>query len=412
MTMATRAINRLTALAVKRAVACGLYPDGQGLYLQVSRNGSRSWVLRFRLGGARRYLGLGALHSTSLVQAREAAAAARRQLLAGIDPVESRRAKVAALRLADAKVVTFAQAAEQYMISHKPSWRNADHARQWTNSLAAYAYPIIGSLPVQAIDTTLVMKVIEPLWIARTVTASRIRGRIESVLDWASARGYRTGDNPARWRGHLDHLLPDRSKVQKVKHHPALPYADLPVFLAALRQRDGIPAKALEFAILTAARPGEVLLADWSEIDFAARLWTVPGNRMKAGRTHRVPLSDAAMAVLEALPGLRSGPVFPGMRPGRPIGENAMLFELRHMGCGDLTAHGFRSTFRDWAAEQTEFPAEVVEQALAHAIGNKTVAAYRRRGDLLERRRVLMTAWAAYGAGGQAGATITKLRRV
>jgi hypothetical protein len=258
-TMATRAINRLTALAVKRATKRGLYPDGQGLYLQLARNGTRSWVLRYRLGAARRYLGLGALHSVSLAQAREAAAAARRQLLAGIDPVEARRSKVMALRLADAKAVTFAQATEQYMASHKPSWKSVDHARQWTNSLTAYAFPIIGSLPVQAIETALVMKVIEPLWTTRTETASRIRGRIESVLDWASARGFRTGDNPARWRGHLDHLLPDRAKVAKVEHHPALPYDQLPAFLAELRQRPGIAARALEFAILNAVRPGEVL---------------------------------------------------------------------------------------------------------------------------------------------------------
>jgi integrase len=408
--MATRAINRLTSLDVRRATKRGLHPDGNGLYLQIARNGSRSWVLRYRLGRARRYLGLGALHSTSLSQARELAAAARRQLLAGEDPVAARQAKQAALRLADAKAMTFAQAAASYIEAHRPGWRNADHANQWRNSLATHAFPIIGALPVAAIDTTLVMQVLDPIWTTKTETAGRVRGRIESVLNWASARGYRTGDNPARWRGHLDHLLPDRAKVAKVEHLPALPYADLPDFLAELRQRNGIPAKALEFAILTAARPGEVLLADWSEIDFAARVWAVPGTRMKAGRDHRVPLSDAAMAVLEALPEPRSEPVFPGARPGRPIGRNALMKELRRMGRGDLTVHGFRSTFRDWAAEATEFPGEVCEAALTHAIGDKTEAAYR-RGDLLERRRLLMAAWAAYGAGEQVGATITTLRR-
>jgi integrase len=406
--MASRAINRLTSLDVRRATKRGLHPDGNGLYLQIARNGSRSWVLRYRLGRARRYLGLGALHSTSLSQARELAAAARRQLLAGEDPVAARQAKQAALRLADAKAMTFSQAAAAYIEAHRPGWRNADHANQWRNSLATHAFPIIGALPVAAIDTTLVMQVLDPIWVTKTETAGRVRGRIESILDWAAARGYRTGDNPARWRGHLDHLLPDRAKVAKVEHLPALPYADLPDFLAALRQRDGIPARALEFTILTAARPGEVLLADWSEIDFAARLWAVPGTRMKAGRDHRVPLSDAALALLAALPEPHSGPVFAG-RPGKPIGRNALMKELRRMDRGDLSVHGFRSVFRDWAAEATEFPGEVCEAALAHAIGDKTEAAYR-RGDLLERRRLLMAAWAAYGSGQPIGATVTKLR--
>jgi integrase len=405
--MATRAIHRLTSLAVKRATARGLYPDGQGLYLQVARNGSRSWVLRYRLGGRRRYLGLGATHCTSLAQARELAAAAHRQLLAGIDPVEARRVSAAALRLSDAKAMSFAQAAEQYFASHKAGWKPS-HANQWQASLATHAYPVIGSLPVQAIDTALVLKVLEPIWATLTETAGRIRARIESVLDWAAARGYRTGDNPARWRGHLDHLLPERTKVRKVEHLAALPYADLPDFLAELRQRPGIPARAMEFAILTASRPGEALGAQWAEVDLEARTWTVPAERMKAGREHRVPLSDAAMALLEALPGPRSGPVFPGARPGLSIGKNAMIVLLHRMG-QHVTVHGFRSTFRDWAAEMTEFPAEVCEAALAHVVGDKTEAAYR-RGDLLERRRMLMEAWASYAGGEHLGASVIPLR--
>ena len=278
-------------------------------------------------------------------------------------------------------------ARSSYIASHSAGWRNAKHAAQWGTTLATYAYPVFGSLPVAAVDTGLVMKALEPIWSTKPETAGRVRGRNESVLDWAKVRGYRDGENPARWKGHLIQLLPSLTKVTKVKHHAAMPYAELPAFLIALRARPAMAARALEFAILTAARTGEVLGARWQEMDLEARIWMVPAERMKAGREHRVPLSDAAVAILKAI--YRTGDlVF-------PLSNMALLMLLRRMGHGELTAHGFRSTFRDWASETTNHPRDVVEMALAHAIADKTEAAYR-RGDLFEKRRRLMVEWEAY----------------
>ncbi|MDY0242017.1 MAG: site-specific integrase [Rhodospirillaceae bacterium] len=260
--------------------------------------------------------------------------------------------------------------------------------------MKAYVYPAIGDLAVNTVDTTLVMKIVEPIWTTKTETASRVRGRIETILDWATVRKYREGENPARWKGHLDHLLPAKSKVQKENHHAALPYEEIGSFMTELRQQDGISARALEFSILTVARTGEVINATWNEIDFDKRLWTIPAERMKAGREHRVPLSEPAMAVLRQIAPLQSGPyVFPGERPGRPLSNMALLMVLRRMKRTDLTAHGFRSTFRDWAAERTDFPSEVAEMALAHTVSDKVEAAYR-RGDLFKKRIGLMEAWA------------------
>lgn len=292
-----------------------------------------------------------------------------------------------------AKAVTFEEAAERYIEAHKAGWKNAKHAAQWTTTLKTYAYPLIGESPVQAIDTGLVLKVLEPIWTTKTETANRLRGRIESVLDWARVRGYRERENPARWRGHLEQLLPAPSKVQRVQHHAALPYADLPKFMEALRAQDGVSASALEFAILTVARTGEVIGAKWSEIDLKERVWTIPAERMKAGKEHRVPFSARTLAILKSMKALGSGEyVFPGLN-NKALSNMALLMLLRRMGREDITAHGFRSTFRDWAAERTNFPAEVAEMALAHAVGDKVEAAYR-RGDLFAKRRELMTAWA------------------
>jgi integrase len=285
--------------------------------------------------------------------------------------------------------MTFRQCAEAYIKAQATGWKNPKHAAQWPSTLGAYVYPIFGALAVQAVDVGLVMKALEPIWTEKPETASRVRGRIEAVLDWATASKYRKGENPARWKGHLENLLPKKSKVRRVEHHAALPYAELGAFMADLRQREGTAARALEFAILTAARTGEVIGATWDEVDFEARLWTIPGDRMKAGREHRVPLGEAALSILRPLYEVRTGDrVF-------PISNMAMLMLLRRMGQADLTAHGFRSTFSDWCAEQTSFPSEVREMALAHVVGDKVEAAYR-RGDLFEKRRQLSEAWAAF----------------
>ena len=388
-----RKIHRLTALAIKNA-GRGMHADGNGLYLQVSETGGKSWILRYMLEGRAREMGLGSLTLVSLKEARDKAQALRKQAHEHrIDPVDARRAsRVRAVTL------PFRDCANAYIEAHKAGWRNAKHADQWGNTLETYAYPVFGDLPVNEIDTALVMRVLEPLWRKKTETASRLRGRIESVLSWATVRGYREGENPARWRGHLDKLLPKRSKVQAVRHHPALPYADLPDFMVALKEQAGVASLALQFAILTAARTQEVLGMHWDEIDLEQAVWTVPAGRMKAGREHRVPLSAAAVRILKAAKELRSDDkvevVFEG-RPKQPLSTAALTAVLKRMERRDITPHGFRSTFRDWAAEQTAFPREIAEAALAHILTNKAEAAYQ-RGDLLERRRKLMEAWARY----------------
>jgi integrase len=297
-----------------------------------------------------------------------------------------------------AKGMTFRACAERYIEAHKAGWRNPKHALQWMSTLASYAYPVFGDLPVKAIDVGLVMKAVEPIWATKTETASRLRGRIESVLDWAAARGYRHGDNPARWRGHLDKLLPKRAKMQRVQHHPALAYDEVGAFMDALRSQGGIAARALAFCILTATRTSETLNARWDEIDLAAKLWVIPAGRIKAGKEHRVPLSAPALAILRQLAETRSGEfVFPGGKGGKPLSNMALLALLKRMERSDLTVHGFRSAFRDWAAERTHYPREVAEMALAHAIGDKVEAAYR-QGDLFEKRRRLMEEWARFCA--------------
>jgi integrase len=355
------------------------------------------------LAGTAHNMGLGPFPDISLAEARERAAAQRRLRLDGADPIATRKASRMAAGLDAAKAMTFRQCAEAYIASHQAGWRNPKHRAQWPATLSAYVFPIFGELPVAAVDVGLVMKAVEPIWTAKAETAGRVRGCIESVLDWATARGYRQGENPARWKGHLENLLPKRAKVQRVKHHAALPYAELPDFMDELGQQNGLAARALEFAILTAARTGEIIGATWSEIDFEARLWTVPAERMKANREHRVPLSEAAVAILRPLYDARTDErIF-------AISNMAMLMLLRRMGRGDLTAHGFRSTFSDWCAEQTNTPSEVREMALAHTVGDKVEAAYR-RGDMFETRRQLAVAWAWYCAG-EDGAAVTLLRQ-
>ena len=388
--------GKLTALDVKRIKKRGMRGDGFGLYLQVAEGGSKSWVLRFKLNGKPRHFGLGPLHSVSLSQARIRAADARRLLLDGHDPIVARHAARAAARLANARTMTFDECAEAYIKAHRAGWKNAVHAAQWESTLKTYVSPVFGSLPAQAVDTALVIRVIEPLWTKKPETATRLRGRIESILDWSRVRGYRTGENPARWKGHLDHLLPARNKVQKVEHHAALPYAEIGNFMIELRQIDSVPACALELMILTATRTSEILNATWSEIDLDEAVWTISGERMKGGKEHRVPLSDAALALLKGLQATSTGDyVFPGRTAKKPLSNMSMMMALRRMGRADLTGHGFRSTFRVWCAEQTNFPSEIAEAALAHVVSDKTVAAYART-TFFDRRRKLMAAWAQF----------------
>jgi integrase len=392
------AIELLSAREVATKTKPGIYGDGGGLYLKVTPTGTKSWVFRYWTNGRRHALGLGPCHTITLAEAREKAREQRRLRLDGHDPAATKRAKAAERRVETAKAMTFRQCAEAYINTHEAGWRNAKHAAQWTATLTTYAYPMFGSLPVAAVDVGLVMKAIEPIWSTKPETASRVRGRIESILDWATVRGHRQGENPARWRGHLESLLPRKTKVRSVEHHAALPYADIAAFLIELREQEGVAARALEFAILAAARTGEVLGARWDEVDMNNRLWTVPGARMKAGKEHRVPLSDAALAILEKMSEQRTGDyVFPGAAAGRSLSNMALLMTLRRMKRADLTAHGFRSTFSDWCAERTAYPAEVREMALAHAVGDKVEAAYR-RGDLFEKRRKVMDDWAQFCA--------------
>jgi integrase len=406
-----RSIHRLSSVAVRNAKP-GLHADGGGLYLQATESAdhmvSKSWVFRFATGRIvtsatgkqrleERQMGLGSLIDVSLAEAREQAAECRQFRKQGIDPIESRRAAKAERMVAAAKAMTFDQAAEAYIAAHRAGWRNPKHAAQWKATLATYVSPVFGKLPASSIDTGLLLKVLEPIWATKPETAGRVRGRIEAVLDWTTARGYRTGENPARWRGHLDKLLPARSKVRKIKHHAALPYAELPAFLASLCEQEGTSARALEFTILTAARTNETIGARWPEVDLSGKVWTVPAERMKAGREHRVPLSAAAVAIVRRAQDAGEGElVFPGDRR-KALSNMAMLMLLRRLGRDDLTVHGFRSTFRTWAAECTSFPREVIEAALAHVVGDATEQAYQ-RGDLFEKRRHLMEAWADFCA--------------
>jgi integrase len=388
--------EKLSALAVSRAKTRGYLGDGGGLYLQVSASGAKSWVFRFKDHGRLREMGLGPLHTVGLADARKRAAVCRQMRLDGTDPIAVKKAGKLKAKLEAARAMTFQQCAEAYIDAHKAGWQNAKHAAQWSSTLKTYAYPVFGALPVQAVDVALIAKVLEPIWKTKTETASRLRGRIERVLDWATVRGYRQGDNPARWRGHIDQLLPARSKVQKVQHHAALPYAEIGQFMADLREQDTTSALALEFLILTATRTAEVIGATWSEVDLDAAVWTIPAERMKAKKEHRIPLPKPVMTILKRLHKHRTGEfVFMGARPGKPLSNMAPLMLLERLGRSDLTVHGFRSTFRDWCAERTNFPREVAEHALAHSLPDKVEAAYR-RGDLFEKRRRLMDAWARY----------------
>ena len=410
-----RTIKRLRS--VERITKPGMHPDGGGLYLQITPSGARSWTYRYMIAGKERYMGLGPLARVTLKAARDLADECFRQRRDGVtigertyfDPLEIRDARRAADRLEAAKAMTFEQCARAYLDDHRDSWRNPKHRQQWENTLAAYVCPVFGALPVQAIDRQLVLKAIKPIWKTKPETANRVRGRIEAVLDWATSGDLRKGDNPARWHGNIANALPRRSKVRKVQHHPAMPFDALPAFMASLREQQGIAARALEFTILTAGRTGETTGAAPAEIDADAKMWTVPADRIKAQREHRVPLAPRALAIVEEMP--RGGRyVFPGGRRGKPLSNMAMLAVLERMGRADVTVHGFRSTFKDWTSERTSFPNEVSEAALAHIVGDKVEASYR-RGDLFDKRRKLMEAWAIYCAAPKVGKVVAFRRK-
>jgi integrase len=386
-------LGGLTNLRIDRIQEPGRYGDGGGLWLQVSQWGTKSWLFRYSAGGKARHMGVGSVTSVSLAEAREIAQAARKQVREGIDPIEARKADRTRNRLASEAVMTFRQAATAALTAREAGWDNAEHRRQWQRTLEQYAFPVLGDLPVADVDTALVIKCLQPIWSSKRTTAERTRGRIEAVFNWATAAGRRQGDNPARWRGHLEHLL-STDKPDAV-HHPALPYQEVPAFLRELRHRKGIAARALEFTILTATRTRESIHARWDEV--AGDIWTIPAERMKGRkdkrREHRVPLPPPALDLLNCLP--RDGDfLFIGSRPGRPLHRKGMAELIETMNV-PAVVHGFRSSFKDWASESTAYADDLSEQALAHIDPNKVKAAYKRT-DLFEKRRRLMEDWAAF----------------
>lgn len=404
--------KRLTAQQVARLVEPGRYPDGGGLYLQVRNETSRGWFYHYSLNKRSREMPLGSLRSVSLKDARDKMAECRKLRDQGVDPLEQRRAdqaaKAAAAALATAKAITFKECAETYIAGKEKGWKNAKHAAQWSSTLLAYAYPVIGTVSVADVDDGLILRIIEPIWLSKTETAKRLRGRLEKILGWAGKRGYRSGLNPARWAGHLEHDLASPSKVAKVKHHAAISHKEVPAFMGGLRDMTSVSARALEFTILTAARTGETIGAEWSEFDLSEKMWNVPGIRMKGGVDHRVPLSERAVEVLAGMP--QSGKyVFPGGKEGSPLSNMAMLELLRGVRKG-MTVHGFRSSFMDWGHDMTGYPKELMDIALAHKVSDKVEAAYR-RSDMIEKRRRLMQAWADYCAAKSVTADVLTINR-
>jgi integrase len=404
-----RKAKELGALEVGRLTSPGLHAVGgvAGLALQVTDRGARSWILRVMVGGKRRDMGLGGYPDVTLAGAREKAREKRDQIEKGIDPIAYKQAKKSALAAAVAGAMTFSDATKAYIAVKEAGWKNAKHGDQWRNTLATYADPIIGKVFVGSIEKEHILKILSPIWTTKTETASRLRGRIESVLDWATVSGYRKGENPARWRGHLDVLLAAPNKVRAVEHHAALDWREVGAFMAALRAQEGMAANMLEFAILTVARSGEVRGATWAEIDLAGAVWTIPAVRMKAKKEHRIPLSDAAVKLLEALP--RDSDIVFKSPTGKQFSDAAMSKLLERMGRSDITGHGFRSSFRDWAGETTAYPREVIEHALAHQLKDKAEAAYA-RGSMFEKRRRLMDEWSKFSSKVQAAGTVTPIK--
>lgn len=390
--------GKLAAVSLKHLKE-GSHADGGNLYLLV-RDTSKSWVFRFTSPtGERRRMGLGPLHAVSLSEARKRAAELREQLRhpsTPTDPLAARQGAKLAQRIGKQRSKTFEACATAYIEAHQSEWKNSKHEQQWTNTLTQYAYPVFGDIPASEIDEALILNVLTPIWNEKTETAKRLRGRIESVLDWATFNKFREGENPARWKGHLEHSLAKPSKVSKVKHHAAMPYQDLPGFMKEIRERSGMGAKALELLILTGCRSGEIRGAVWSEIDLDNNVWIIPAHRMKMAQEHRVPLSEPAVTLLTVLPRIEDTDlVFPSSKPRTPLSDMTLTAVLRRCGGEDFTVHGFRSSFRDWLAETTNYPNEACELALAHKISNKVEAAYR-RGDMLDKRFLMMDEWANY----------------
>jgi integrase len=407
-----KTVKRLKDLQIRRLSQPGSYPDGEGLYLQVRTSGAKDWFYRYEVDGKGRKRGLGPYPTISLEQARDDALECRQLRQQGIDPVDHAKAQRQKEALDDAKSFTFKECALAYINSHQRGWKNRKHESQWRNTLETYAYPTIGDISVQDIDIGLVMDVLEPIWYEKTETASRVRQRIENILDWATVKQYRSGDNPALWRGRLDKLLPKRVKVQKPVHFPAMDYRELPEYFRALRKRDSVATRALAFTLLTAARNGEARAVTHDELDIKGKVWIIPDRRMKAGREHRVPLSAEALKIIKEMEPFKRHTdnfIFPGQAQAKPISEASLLKVVKQQD-KTLTVHGFRSTFRDWCAEQTSFPREVAEAALAHSVRDKTEAAYQ-RGDLFEKRRKLMDQWAQYCLEEKGKAKVVPIRK-
>lgn len=417
-----RTMGKLTAKEVEKKTAPGLYGDGGGLTLQITKAGVKSWLYRYMIKGKAYGMGLGPAHTITLAEARQKAAAARKLVIDGINPLEAKRQRQLDAEIVKARLMTFDQCADAYIEAHRASWKSAKHADQWTNTITTYVSPLIGSMPVEQVDTALVVKVLaqpddkgQQFWQVKNETATRVRGRIESILGWATTSGFRSGDNPARWKGHLENLLATISRAQRIKNHPSLAWERMGAFVYDLRQRDGIAARAVEFAILTASRSGEVRGACWSEIDLAGKVWTIPASRMKAKREHEVPLSDAACSLLEHMPKVDGSElIFCGTK-GQALSDMSLTAVIRRMNGerskwvnkegNTITVHGFRSTFRMWAAESTNYPREVAEHALAHQLPDAVERAYQ-RGTQFTKRAAMMNEWAKFcgtirGKGGE-----------
>ncbi|MCL2876745.1 MAG: tyrosine-type recombinase/integrase [Betaproteobacteria bacterium] len=385
-------IEKLSASKVARITKPGKYGDGNGLYLQVTKTLVKSWVFRYQIDNKEHYMGLGPLRLVNLKEARKKAHKARTYLASKIDPLRERQMIISKKKGIDEYDKTFDECIIEYIEHHKSGWKSIKHLKQWESSLATYASPHFGKMPVREISTALVLQALKPIWAIKTETASRLRERIERVLSWASVCGYREGNNPARWDGHLEELLPKPARIKIIRHHPSIPYQEIGEFFRQLNTEEGIAARALEFTIFTVCRTSEALYARWQEIDLARRVWVIPGERTKNGRMHRIPLVDAVLKNLNALKGLHPEWVFPNLKRGKPFCESVMSVLLRKMNRHDITVHGFRSAFRVWAAEMTNFPREVAEMALAHKQASTVEQAYQ-RSDLFGRRQALMQNW-------------------